>query len=96
MMSQVTNVILCCALYEGEAIDYINETFNLGVHFESEGNFCAGDKNLEVSIHLGAFNYLRLPLLVKAITEAHWSCPECVQLLIKGQEDDKFHEVPTL
>jgi hypothetical protein len=55
-----------------------------------------GEKNLEANLFVAAFNYMPLPKLVDAVRSANWNAPDLVQLFIKDDDDDRFHEVTVM
>ena len=48
---------------------------------------------LECEVFPGAFNYLDLAALVKAIREVDWDDPDGVQLFVQEQEERRLREV---
>ena len=91
-MSLVTNVLL---IGDYKGVKALNEGFikQLDTHAFTRVSDCAGNKWLECDIYPGAFNHLNLAELVNAIDSAPWECPECVQLLVKEENDMRFREV---
>jgi hypothetical protein len=51
---------------------------------------CGGYRVGETPVYFGAFNHFPIDDFVEMIKKAKWSAPEAVQILYKGQEDDKF------
>jgi hypothetical protein len=49
-----------------------------------------GSKSLECELYLGAFNHLDLDEFIKHVRTISWRVPECVQIIVKEQEDMKF------
>jgi hypothetical protein len=102
-MSSVTNVILKTSLDEEEGILALNATFVHGRPFIScdsvepmgDGGRLGygGNKQLECDIYLGAFNGVYVDEIRGAVAEIKWDRPECVQLFLQGEHDDKFREV---
>lgn len=98
-MSEVTNVILKTAAGDDrEGNPYALNALNLAcckgmAPFEEARFYVAGDKFLEVSIYLGAFNHLDLQALRMGIESASWDYPDAVQLFIQEDNEERFHEV---
>lgn len=101
-MSNVTNVIFTPGLldedYEPDQqrIQKLNEFFTDQRGFvdaDDESLPCGwygGAKMLEATLLIGAFNYLDLEGLIEHIRGIQWEDPECVQLIVKEQEEDRF------
>lgn len=102
-MSRVTNVILAHGdLGNPEARTeqinkfFANEDGSPGggfVHVEDKGlpnGWYGGTKFLECELLLGAFNYLNLDKLIAHLRTIQWTFPDNVQLIVKGQDDDRF------
>ena len=49
-----------------------------------------GSKFLECGLYLGAFNHLDLDEFIKHVRTISWRLPECVQIIVKEQDDMKF------
>lgn len=49
-----------------------------------------GDKMLEASLFIGAFNYLNLEGLIEHLQSIQWEYPEDVQLIIKEDGESRF------
>ena len=101
-MSQVTNIILTAGLSEEDAIGWINAKMNEpDTHSHGDGftplhkGNCplAGNKTLEQTVCVGAFNYLSLDRFVGIVKQAPWYVPEDVRLFVCGQEDEVFYQV---
>jgi hypothetical protein len=95
-MSNVTNAILVFRLEEegpalGEAVASINSFFD-GPGFSDVGEHAGGDKHLECSLYVGAFNYFRIADFLSHLSVCQRSHPvlQNVQLLLLEQEDDFF------
>ena len=105
-MSVVTNVILSANLHPGE-LDALNASLSRcywagqdgawagGRKFQPiQSEWIAGTKCLETDILIAAFSHLVLKELVAVIESVEWEWPEDVQLLVKGNEEPRFREVP--
>jgi hypothetical protein len=53
-------------------------------------DYCGGDKYMQCDVFIAAINYLDIPAFLKAFHSITWECPESVQLMIKGEDDDLF------
>ena len=49
-----------------------------------------GDKNMEVDVYMGAFNWLSTSELLEKFNSIEWKWPGHVQLMICEQDDDSF------
>ena len=103
-MSRVMNVILSFGCSENwpdrtrEIDEALDRTEHNGFYEpvgESEYQL-GGEKGLEANLFVAAFNYMPLPKLVDAVRSAKWYAPDCVQLFIKDEDDDRFHEVTVM
>ena len=103
-MSVVTNLIFSFSVGEDEtkmiekvnsfkyglqnlnlvSADYIRSTEN------RHAKWYGGGKFLEARIYIGAFNYLELSEFVEHVKSLDWDEPECVQIMVKEQDDDRF------
>ncbi len=98
-MSVVTNVVLKTSSWDTPLIEQLNAAFHVGEKFVScddeklPRGWYAGDKMLECGLFPGAYNYLDLGGLVRAIREVKWDYPNAVQLFVREQEDDRLREV---
>ena len=102
-MSVVTNLILTFATTENEAecIMAVNQYENDGLKInlvsadfdknkETGQVWYGGTKFLEAPLYIGAFNHLDINQFINHLRTIHWEFPELVQIIAKGQEDDKF------
>lgn len=92
-MSVVTTAIL---VWEHEAPDPL---VVCNAHFGQRRGFVevseyGGDKVMEHGLAIGVFNHLNVEALARAVVAAKWENPEYVQLLVRGQYDDQFANVP--
>ncbi|HEX8035687.1 MAG TPA: hypothetical protein VF510_17650 [Ktedonobacterales bacterium] len=105
-MSWVTNTILVFGDGQQEPLDKVNAFFREGpghgpgfVSVEDTSlpqHWYGGGKNLECSLALGAFNNLDIKALVDhlcALCLAGALDDERTQLLLRDQEEDKFHVI---
>ena len=93
-MSQVTNVILTVSAGEETAAEMLNGAWDLDGCCEfAEAEYSAGCKNLECGVFLEAFNHLDLAAFIKAIEAIPWHYPEYVQMFVKEEHEDRFHEI---
>jgi hypothetical protein len=98
-MSVVSNIVLKTSVGDKARIVKLNAAFESGQKFVScddeslPRGWYAGTKMLECEIYPGAFNYLELAELIKAIREVDWDDPRSVQLFVQDQEQDRMTEV---
>lgn len=100
-MSRVTNIILSTG-YENDLdkiIDQINAyLIEKGMHtglvsIDTDTlprGWYGGSKMLECELFIGAFNYLHLEEFLEHLKSYSWQYPECVQVIYKEQQDDRF------
>jgi len=102
-MSVVSNVIFSFSIseysYEKEEDDiYPNmEKINNWLQENSYGVFSVdvdaisgGKKHLETPLFVATFNYFNIKDFCNFVRSLKWECPDCVQVIIQEQEDDKF------
>jgi hypothetical protein len=99
-MSRVTTVILSIGTldwHEGSRLPEINAFFeNPQAGFVSledpnlPHGWYGGTKYLEAELYIGSFNYLDLDALLTHLSRMRWEEPDCIQLIVKEQEDDVF------
>ena len=82
-MSNVANVILATC---GEA-DKAKELYR---QFAEVDSMAGGNKCMECSVVMAAINYFDLEGFLKEFNAIEWMSPECVHLMIMGQDDDIF------
>jgi hypothetical protein len=89
-MSVVTNVILTMNILDEDAIEAVNKfPFPHNAGFTRVEN-CGGTKALECAVFTGAFNYLNVEDLLIYVRGLEFEEPECVQIFIQKQEEDRF------
>lgn len=101
-MNVITNVILTASVDEDEAVKELSELISKyhwsGRQFVNANDHIdvvvAGNKAMECTVLLGAFNYLQINELLTAIKAAKWKFPEIVQLFFQTQDADTFSEWP--
>lgn len=49
-----------------------------------------GSKILETPLYVGAYNHLDLDKLMEHLKSINWLMPECVQIIVKEQDSEKF------
>jgi hypothetical protein len=101
-MSVVTNLILTFSSLENEDIvvekvnsfhyrdrqlDLVSADYNKS--FDS-GAWYGGDKFLEARVYIGAFNHFDIDRFIIHLKQIKWASPENVQIMVKGQDDEKF------
>ncbi len=96
-MSNVTNVILVFATGDDGELDvnkykHTDCLFNL-VSVRDPAlppDWYGGTKRLKCEIMIGAINWLDVTDLVKYLGGISWDAPECVQLIVQHQDDERF------
>ena len=102
-MSIVTNIILTisCSDDEIEKIQQVNSFVYRGLQMNlvsadynkvmaTGTSWYGGTKFLEAGIYIGAFNHFPLTEFVEHLKKINWENPESVQVIYKGQDDEKF------
>jgi hypothetical protein len=101
-MSVVTNLILIFPPGEDEterrndvnSFRYSGKQMNLvSIDFDKKEKgitWCGGTKFMEARIYMGAFNHLDLSAFLNHLRKIRWEDRDCVQLIVKEQDDDKF------
>jgi hypothetical protein len=102
-MSNVTNLILTisCSDDQPEKIQQVNAFVYRDIPMnlvsvdhdknrETRTTWYGGTKFLEAGIYIGAFNLFPLTEFVDHLKKINWEYPEAVQVIYKGQEDEKF------
>lgn len=102
-MSVVTNCLLSLGIGDGEKLGEVNKFFEdetLDNAQKSQRGFVdvdeirhgwyGGSKYLEVNLSMAAFNFLNLQGLIEHIRKIQFVDPDSVQLLVLGQQDDRF------
>lgn len=105
-MSCVTNVILCHDDYgsgrdgddDGEMkLSEVNAFLEKEWGVMRQLDRCrdvGGRKCLETFILVAAFNYFNVDAFAAYLGTLRWEEPDCVQLLVKHQDSERFTEVP--
>ena len=101
-MSYVTNCLIHFSNLENEieALKSINSFFESDAHKQKPfisiedsslpNKWYGGSKASEAPLAFGAFNFLDVEALLNHIREIKFKAPECVQLIVQNQDDDKF------
>jgi hypothetical protein len=100
-MSHVSDIILITAIEDGAAVEsdhpnadrlseYLRENHKSSL-IQVDGH-AGGNKAVQADVFMAAINYLDIPAFVAAFKSVHWEIPECAQLLIKDEHDDRFTE----
>lgn len=103
-MSNVTNLILTisCSDDETEKIQQVNSFVYRGIqmnlvsadhnkNMQTRTSWYGGTKFLEAGIYIGVFNHFPLTEFVDHLKQIKWESPEAVQVIYKGQDDEKFN-----
>lgn len=104
-MSWISNIILnlgCGGIRGEELIAQVNEFFER-YHETGTGLVLVDDtqlppkwygkQRLECCLAIGAFNHLDLDGLIRHLRTIEWPYPDDVQLIVKDQEDLRFHVI---
>ena len=102
-MSVVSNVIFSFSISEesyekeNDTIYPIMENINNWLQENKYGVFSVdadvisgGRKHLETPLFVAAFNHFRLEDFCNYVRSLKWEYPDCVQVIIQEQNDDKF------
>jgi len=97
-MSQVTDIILCCSLSEEHGDDSFPPIDHVNQWLVAEGKgqlnhlnrAMGGGKAMQADVFGGAFNYLNIAQFISVVCDAGWERPDCVQVMIKGENDELF------
>ena len=100
-MSVVTNLVLCLGVSDGESAGRKIEEVNRYFADSCKGlvsvddpalprGWYGGSKFLEADLYIGAFNHLDLQAFIGHIRSIRWKQPDCVQVFVKEQDDDRF------
>lgn len=102
-MSVVTNVILTCSVDEEEAIQSLAaklQAFSWGkgrpLRDVTESDWIAGEKAVEASILIGAFNFFDQREFMTAVRTSPFKHPNQVQVFLRYQGDAEFQECHVL
>lgn len=96
-MSYIFNTILCfCTGEDTAAVVREANTFDDfwrdgdGFKIPPNDDWYGGVRGLEHRILVGAFNHLSVDGLLKHLAGYPWRSPECVQVMVKTQDDNRF------
>ena len=100
-MSDISDIILTTAGYEegrpdpnGDPIAYLNawllETHHEPNAFRQVNAHAGGKRSMNNNVYLAGINHLDADGLLKAFRDAPWNEPECVQLMLKKEEDNLY------
>ena len=102
-MSEVTNLILSFSIGEDEEVrlkevnsfryrdlemNLVSADFNKNM--DGSTAWYGGTKFLETPLYIGAFNHFDLDGFISHLKKINWDQPENVQVIVKGQWDEKF------
>lgn len=91
-MSVVSNVVFSFHISDDHIMEKINSWLqenDYGV-FSNVDIVSGGRKHLETPLFAAAFNYFNLENFCNFVRSLKWKHPNCVQIFIQEQEDDKF------
>ncbi len=101
-MSNVTNLLIhIWSDDEAERVNQIQECIEKSTSYPGRPlvavddrklpvGWYGGNKSLECSLYIGAYNYLLLDEFVEQLTAIQWTDREVVQLLVMEQEEMEF------
>lgn len=100
LMSRVTDIILITAIDDGASTDQEHPNVDqLNDYLKSQHGGCSlvqvdhragGSKAMQCDVFMAAINYLDHGALLAHLEAISWETPECVQLMLKGEEEDRF------
>ncbi len=100
-MSHVTDILLCTSIDDGGISQDEHPNFHLfndwligrykrPIIFKQINQFAGGGKAMQCDVFCAAINFCDIPELVEHFRLINWEHPECAQLFIKDENDDKF------
>lgn len=99
-MSHVTDIILSTMIEDGAKRDdehpnvdelnqYLIEHYGGWVLVKVDEN-AGGGKAMQCDLFIAAINHLNIPEFLERFYEIAWEAPECVQLMLKDEHDERF------
>lgn len=99
-MSVVTDIVLLTAIDDGGIedehpnVDLLNNWIQAN-HGPAEtlkkvDQHGGGNKAMQCDVFVGAVNFLDVPGLIEAFMVTPWDMPECAQLLLKEEQEERF------
>ena len=73
-------------------VDKLNsyfERYGRGIKLNKVDGFAGGNKAMQCDVFMAVINYLD-PKFIEFFYTIEWEMPECVQLMLKGEDDDIF------
>ena len=99
-MSVVTDMILVTAIDDGGGEDkhpnadrlnaWIREAHGPTEALKKVDQHAGGNKAVQCDVFVGAINYLDEKGLIAAFRGVQWESPDCAQLMLKGEQKDRF------
>jgi hypothetical protein len=100
-MSVVTNLVMSVSFEDargsGSKMSEVNSFFQSPIKGLTSVDdpslprgWYGGSKMLEANLFVGAFNHLSLEQFTNHLRGIKWTRPECVQLFVMEQEDERF------
>lgn len=100
-MSDVTNIILSFSIVEKTIKSFGKEEYlnvisvNTWLYARKYGNigenaYSGGNKEIETALFFAAFNHFNSQVFLQFLKSLPWIAPEEVQMMVKGQHDEKF------
>ena len=90
--------MLHLSISDTKLIDEVNRFFEGGpgrglVDIHEPGHWYGGTKGFEAQVWIAACNHLNLRAFYEHIRKLPWRRPECLQLIVKDQEDFVFRAI---
>jgi hypothetical protein len=99
-MSYVADIVLLTTIDDGGMDDehpntdrleaWLREHYSDHVRLVKVDQHAVGTKAMQCDVFITAINYLDTEAFVEVFRTVPWDMPECVQLLIKNEHDDRF------
>lgn len=99
-MSHVTDIVLLTAIDDGghddehpnvdRLEDWLKREYSPHVRLVKVDQHAIGTKAMQCDVFITAINYLNIEGFVEAFRAIPWGMPDCVQLLIKDEHDERF------
>jgi hypothetical protein len=92
-MSHVTDIILVTMIEDSEGVAQLNAWLeaNHGFpHLKEISDHAGGNKGVQADVWMAAINYMDIPAFVAAFKAAPWQFPECAQLMLKDEHEERF------
>jgi hypothetical protein len=88
-MSYVTDIVLTAHCAEGDTTPF--EKFLMVTRVDES---FVGARAMQSNVYVGSFSYMNMARFVWAVRSQDWKYPDSVALFARGENDDRFAEVP--